>query len=280
MARADGAPFRGPHLFLFPFRWLAYIPAAMWPPRSSAHAPLIMALALLATGCAGPRTAHRPTALRISYAYAFLALRAERVQGEDLQRARALRKRAGRHYMRALEQGLARLERRHPGFTAQLSRNPGEAVAVTTLVDVPLLYWTGAALGTAISVFKDRPEMLIRLPEIGALAFRVTELQPGYLDGAAYELLMLYEAGRPAMMGGSLALAKHYYERALTYSQGNSVSLFVGYGESISVQEQDRETFVRMLERALEVKAGGVANRLARRRARWLLQRADDLFIL
>ncbi|MCH7729847.1 MAG: hypothetical protein IH991_25760, partial [Planctomycetes bacterium] len=37
---------------------------------------------------------------------------------------------------------------------------------------------------------------------------------------------------------------------------------------------------VQMLERALAVKAGGAANRLARRRARWLLQRVDDLFIL
>ena len=239
----------------------------------------MLALTLLATGCAGPGAAHRPTALRTSYAYAFLAVRAERVQGEDLHRARALRKRAGKHYLRAMEKGLARLERRHPGFTATLVRNPGEAVAMATLEDVPLLYWTGASLGAAISVSKDRPDMLIRVPQIGALAFRVTELQPGYLDGAAYELLMLYEAGRPAMMGGSLTLAKHYYEQALAHSQGNSISLFVGYGESICVQEQDRETFVLMLKRALEVEASGVANRLAQRRARWLLQRVDDLFI-
>ena len=121
--------------------------------------------------------------------------------------------------------------------------------------------------------------MLIRLPQVGALAHRVTELQPDYMDGAAYELLMTYEASRPAMMGGSLTLAKHYYEVALSYSQGRSAGLFVSYGESICVQEQDRKGFVAMMERARAVKAGGVMNRMARKRARWLLKRIDDLFI-
>ncbi|MFB0517634.1 MAG: TRAP transporter TatT component family protein, partial [Candidatus Neomarinimicrobiota bacterium] len=134
-------------------------------------------------------------------------------------------------------------------------------------------------LGSAIGLSKDKPEMLIRLPQVGALAHRVTELQPDYLEGAAYELLMVYEASRPAMMGGSLALAKHYYEQALSYSQGKSASLFVSYGEHICVQEQDREQFKAMMNRALAVKAGGITNRLAKRRARWLLKRIDDLFL-
>ncbi len=235
---------------------------------------------MLVSACAGPRAAHRRTAAHTAYAYAFLATKAERIQGRDLQRARRIRVRAKRHYIRALEMGLARLDQRHPGFAEALQQNPGEAIALTTAEDVPLLYWTGASLGAAIGLSKDKPAMLIRLPQVGALAFRVTELQPGYLDGAAFELLMLYEASRPAMMGGSLPLAKHYYEQALSYSQGRSASLFLGYGESICVREQDREQFVTMLERALAVRAGGITNRMAKRRARWLLQRADDLFIL
>ncbi|MEE9162861.1 MAG: TRAP transporter TatT component family protein, partial [Candidatus Neomarinimicrobiota bacterium] len=145
--------------------------------------------------------------MHTAYGYAFLASRAERIQGHDLQRARRIRVRARRHYIRALEVGLERLDRRHPGFAETLQRNPGEAVALATAEDVPLLYWTGASLGAAIGLSKDKPEMLIRLPQVGALAFRVTELTPGYLDGAGFELLMLYEAGRPTMMGGSLPLA-------------------------------------------------------------------------
>jgi len=213
------------------------------------------------------------------YAYAFLAKRAERIQENNLHRARKIFARARKHYTSAYQTGLARLDERHPGFTAALVRNPGEAVAIATVEDVPLLYWTAAALGSAIGLSKDQPEMIIRLPQVGALAHRVTELQPDYMEGAAYELLMIYEASRPSMMGGSLTLAKHYYEVALSHSQGSSAGLYVSYGESICVQEQDREGFVTMMERAQAVKAGGVMNRMAKKRARWLLKRIDDLFL-
>lgn len=239
----------------------------------------LLAVSLLATGCAGPRAAHRKAAMHTGYAYVFLARRAERIQEDNLHRARKIWTRARKHYTRAYQAGLARLEERHPGFIDTLTWNPGGAADMATAEDVPLLYWTAAALGSAIGLSKDRPEMLIRLLQVGTLAHRVTELQPDYLDGAAYELLMIYEASRPAMMGGSLALAKHYYEQALSYSQGRSAGLFASYGESICVQEQDREGFVAMMERALAVKAGGVTNRLAKKRARWLLKRIDNFFL-
>lgn len=242
-------------------------------------APWFLAAVILATGCAGPRTVHRKTAVHTGYAYVFLAKRAERIQENNLRRARKIYTRARKHYTKAYQAGLARLEERHPGFTAAMTQNPGEAVAMTTVEDVSLLYWTAAALGSAIGLSKDQPGMIIRLPQVGALAYRVTEMEPDYMDGAAYELLMVFEASRPAMMGGSLALAKHYYELAYSCSQGRSAGLFVSYGESICVQEQDREQFIEMMERALGVKAGGVTDRLAKRRARWLLKRIDDLFL-
>jgi hypothetical protein len=181
--------------------------------------------------------------------------------------------------VKAFEAGLAQLEERHSGFDTTLMKNPGEAVAMTTKEDVPLLYWTAAALGSAIGLSKDRPEMLIRTVQIGALAHRVTELQPNYMDGAAYELLMIYEASRPGMMGGSIKLAKHYYEQALSISKGKSAGLFVSYGEVICVREQDREQFIAMMQKALAVKSGGVMNRMAKRRAKWQLKRINDLFL-
>ncbi|UCH09061.1 MAG: hypothetical protein JSU61_07370 [Fidelibacterota bacterium] len=251
----------------------------MQPLQSRTAVVSLLTIILLATGCAGPQAAHRSTAVHTGYAYAFLSKRAERVQEKNLQRARRMYARARTHYVKAFEAGLAQLEERHPGFDLSLMKNPGEAIAMTTYEDVPLLYWTAAALGSAIGLSKDRPDMLIRTVQIGALAHRVTELQPDYMDGAAFELLMIYEASRPGMMGGSIKLAKHYYEQALAYSKGESAGLFVSYGEAICVQEQDREQFKAMMKKALSVKKGGVMNRMAKRRARWLLKRMDDLFL-
>ncbi|MCK4578731.1 MAG: hypothetical protein KAU50_08065 [Candidatus Marinimicrobia bacterium] len=240
---------------------------------------LLSSVFFLALSCAGSRVAHTGPALHTGYAYAFLITRAEKVQDDNYFKARKIRVRARRHYVKAFEAGLAKLEKRHPGFRDSLEKNPGGAVQTAGKVDVPLLYWTSASLGAAISLSKDRPEMLIKMPQVGALAFRITELWPDYEQGAAYQLLMIYEAGRPAMMGGSVKLAKHYYAKAREIAGDNSPSLLVAYAESICVQEQDRIKFVAMLEDALALKARGPANRLAHKRARWLLGRVDELFL-
>ena len=245
-------------------------------PRMLAVSGLIAALA---SGCAGPGATHRSAALHTGYAYVFLAAKAERLQDEHYYKALKKWQQARKHYVKGYEAGLAALEKRHPGFAAAINRMPAEAIAMTTADDVDLLYWTAASLGATIGLSKDRPGWIVRLPQVGSLAFRVTELDPGYGDGAGYQLLMVYEASRPAMMGGSVKLAKHYYKQALNYAGESSAALFVAYSETICVQEQDRKTFVAMLERALAVKTGGTMNKLSRRRARWLLDRIDELFI-
>jgi hypothetical protein len=233
----------------------------------------------LMNGCAGPGAAHRPTAVHTGYAYAFLSRPADRVQEQNLQRARKMRGKAKEHYIKAWEAGMTELEARHPGISEALIKNPGEAITATTIEDVDLLYWTAAALGSAIALSKDNPAMLIRLAQLNTMAYRVVQLDSTYGNGSGFELMMILEAGRPAMMGGSVALAKHYYEQSLTISQGTHAGAFVSYGEAICVQEQDRDTFIAMMERALAVKGGGIMNRMAKRRARWLLSRVDDLFL-
>ncbi len=240
---------------------------------------LLLISVLLLNGCAGTRGSHRKAALHTGYAYAYLSNRADKFRDKDFRKARKIDARARKHYIKAFQHGLMKLEQRYPGFSDTLAANPGRAMTWTARADVPLLYWTGAALGAAIGLSKDRPDMLIRLPQVGAMAFRVTELWPDYKGGAAFQLLMIYEASRSGLLGGSISLAKYYYEQALSFSKGHNASLFVSYAESICVQEQNRAEFVSMLEKALAIKAGGTENRLARKRARWLLRRTDDLFL-
>ena len=230
---------------------------------------------------AGPpgKAQQRKAITHTAWAYVFLSSKIERVEETNLTRSRKLSAKAARHYERAYFYGLEGLERRHPGFVSILEKNPGDAITLTFEEDVPLLYWTAAALGSAVGLSKDRPDMLIRLPQVGALAHRAAQLQPNFMNGAIYELLMLYEASRPGMLGGSVALAKRYYQQALDISGGGGASLFVSYATTICVQEQDRECFIAMLSRALEVKGGGPTSRMARKRAKWLLERVDDYFL-
>lgn len=240
---------------------------------------ILLIVAILLSGCAGPNTARRQSAFHTGYAYAFLSAKADRLVDDDYFKAQKKYNKARVHYIKGWKRGMAGLEANHPGFGEALDKNPGDAIMMTDAGDLDLLYWTAASLGASIGLSLDKPDMIIRLPQVGIMAYRISELQPNYNNGAAWELLMAYEASRPAMMGGSIKLARHYYEEALKYSKGQSAGLFVSYGENICVQQQDRAAFEEMMNRALAVKGGGIINRMARSRAKWLLSRLDELFL-
>jgi predicted anti-sigma-YlaC factor YlaD len=62
------------------------------------------------------------------------------------------------------------------------------------------------------------------------------------------------------------------------------VSAFVNFAETVSVAQQDRREFERLLREALAVDPDAVpdmrlANLVYQKRARWLLGRIDELFV-
>jgi hypothetical protein len=93
---------------------------------------------------------------------------ADEMEEQDLDKALALRARARRLYIRARDYGLRGLEVRYPDFGKSLRANPQAAVALTKVSDVPLLYWTAASWGLAISVSKDQPELIADQPQVEA----------------------------------------------------------------------------------------------------------------
>jgi hypothetical protein len=134
------------------------------------------------------------------YSYAFVADEAERLTDVDLDRARALRLRARRLYLRAAEYGFRALEVKHPGFEHALTMDPRGAVkriaAKSPARNVPLLYWTAAALGLAASVAIDDAALLARLPEVEAMLDRALELDEAWDDGALYEFKLIAAGAR------------------------------------------------------------------------------------
>ena len=113
------------------------------------------------------------------YSYAYVAYAAEITADEDLDRARALRVRARRLYLRGFDYCMRALERSYPGLTRALAGPPDTAVSVFRTDDrerdVPLIYWSAASLGLAISASKHDAAMLGRLPEVRALLDRALE---------------------------------------------------------------------------------------------------------
>jgi hypothetical protein len=130
--------------------------------------------------------------------------------------------------------------------------NPAAAVAKIDpkhrTRDLPLLYWTAAALGLAISASIDDAALLARLPEVEALLDRALALDEAWDAGALHEFKVIVAGGQPGRSGDKAAIDAHY-TRALELSKGASAGLFVAYAEAVSLPAQNKEEFRTMLRR-------------------------------
>ena len=216
------------------------------------------------------------------YAYAYVQNDADVIESQDLDRATALRMRARRLYLRGRDFGLRGLDVRYPKFSENLRRDPPAAVKVARKEDVPLLYWTAASWGSAISVAKDNPDLIADQLIVEALIDRALELDPDFDFGAIHGFLINYELARQGASGDPVARARKHFYRVVELTKGQSASPFVTLAEALSVQNQDRAEFESMLKRALAVDPDArpewrLQNLIVQRRARWLLAREDDL---
>jgi len=219
------------------------------------------------------------------YSYAFVQSEADLVEDSDFAKASAMRDRAARLYLRARDYGLRGLALKRPEFAAELARAPRPAVRSCQAGDVPLLYWTAAAWGAAISLSKDKPERVAELPQVEALIDRALELDERFDSGAIHAFLIPFEMGRPGTAGDPAERARQHYLRAMELSGGQSAAPLVNYAESVCIQKQDLAQFKSLLEQALGIDPASrpewrLANLIAQARARWLLGRVDELFLI
>jgi predicted anti-sigma-YlaC factor YlaD len=217
------------------------------------------------------------------YAYGALQQEADLVEGQDLARATALRNRARKLYLRGLDYGFRGLEVDLPDLRRRLQADPQHALDAARQEHVPLLYWTAAAWGAAISISKADPELSADQTRAEALMRRALALDEGFESGAIHDFFIAYEGGR-ASVGGSLAEARKHLERSLELSRGRRAAPLVSFAETVSVARQDKAEFTQLLDRALAIDPDAapefrLANLLAQRRARWLLGRIDELFV-
>jgi predicted anti-sigma-YlaC factor YlaD len=209
------------------------------------------------------------------YAYAFIALEADRIESTDAKAAQRMRERAARLYARAKRHAMAALEQHRPGFAEALA---GKASALQLPADqVAVAYWAAAAWGAYISLSKDQPDAVADLPQAIALARLAWARDPDHGDGALASLMGSFEAARP---GGSMRQAETYFNRAIAAGAGRSAGPWVAKAETLALAAGDRAGFEAMLRQAISIATGhpSLANALMRERAQWLLDSADDRF--
>lgn len=219
------------------------------------------------------------------YAYAFVQQEADETEDKDLAAASEMRTRARKLYLRARNYGLRGLEVNHHGFEKALRANPVEAVKEARRADVPLLYWTAVSWAAAISLSKDNPELIADLPIVEALIDRALELNEGFDYGSIHSFLITYEMSRQGLEGKPEDQARKHFERAVELSGAQLAGPFVSLAESVSVQKQNIVEFKDLLHRALTINPDArpewrLVNLVMQRRAKWLLGRVDQLFLV
>ena len=217
------------------------------------------------------------------YAYAFVQLDADTIESTHYELASRLHTRALKLFLRARDYGLRGLEVKHRGITRELQSHPDAAVRQLGAREVPWIFWTAAAWGSAINLGKDRPDLTADIDVVRALLSRGLSLDERYERGAFHEAMIVMEALPPAM-GGSPQRARQHFERAVALSGGAKPGPFVTLAQSVSVAAQDRREFRELLGKALAVDpekdpSDRLQTILLQSKARALLAREDELFL-
>jgi predicted anti-sigma-YlaC factor YlaD len=218
------------------------------------------------------------------YTYAFVRQEADEMEPKDITVSLEIKARARRLFLRARNYGLRALEINHRGFGTELNADPKQAVKAAKAVDVPLLYWTAASWGLAMTLSKHDMELIADQPTVEALIDRALELDEAFEQGAIHSFLISYEMVRQGGESDPAARARRHFDRAMALSGGFQAGPLVALAESVSVAKQDRREFQSLLERALAVDVNArtefrLVNLIMQRRARWLLSRIDELFL-
>lgn len=214
------------------------------------------------------------------YSFAFVAFEAEQVEARDAKAAERLRQRAARLYERAHRHAMQALEFAHPGFARALASPQAADWPKLPAAEAGLAYWAAASWGGWIALAKDDPETVADLPLAVRLAGLAWAADPDWGQGALTGLMASFEAARP---GGNPAQALRWFDQAIAQAGDNAAGALVGKAEGYAQPAGDRALFEQLLGRALAVREApdsplALQNEVMRRRARWLLDKADDLF--
>lgn len=214
------------------------------------------------------------------YSYAFVAFDAEQIEAQDAKAAERLRRRATTLYARAHRHAMAALERASPGFAVALAKPKEEDWPKLKPEQIGLAYWAAAAWGGWISLAKDDPDVLADLPLAARLAERAWSVAPDWGQGALTGLLGSFEAARP---GGNPTQALAYFDLAIAQGGDKNLGPLLGKAEGHALPAGQRALFESLLRQSLTIEEApgsplASQNEMLRRRARWLLEKADDLF--
>jgi len=205
-----------------------------------------------------------------SYASAF-------IQDEDKVYATALYAKAREYALRALEQN---------GFKNPATRPFDDfenGLYDLGKKDVPYLFWAASCWGSWISLNQGSMEAMAELPRVELLMKRVLELDEAFYYGGAHIFMGVLDASKPRVAGGDLDRARDHFLKAIELGDGKFLMARVYYANYYAKKAFDRELFISILEKVLEIPADitpelTLLNSVAHTRAKEMLTQVNEYF--
>ena len=224
--------------------------------------------------------------LFVMYANAFVQGPAEMLDPIDYYEERLeAQDRAKLLYLRGKTHLYSALEQKYPGFS-KASVADGTLAPILKKCkkdDVPLLYWAVAGGLSAYSIDVFDFDLGSSIPEWGEMIARAYELDPDFNNGAIDDFYILFYASLPKDLGGDKEKADMHFMRAIEKTKGHSAGPYVSYAQAVCIPAQNYDSFQENLLKALAIDpdedpSSRLVNILAQKKARYLLDNADEYF--
>ncbi len=227
----------------------------------------------------------RTGSLYIMYANAFLQNPAEMLPEKELEKQEFLLNRAKNLYLRGRDIVLHALDKKYPGFLKNMNEKKyDQALAPMKKEDAPFLYWGAAGWMGAYAIEPLDMKIGLTMPGAKAMMERVLQVDNNFEKGTIHDFYVSYYGAMPGNMGGDASKAREHYKKALEAAGGKTTSPHLSLATTVSVNEQNYKEFKELLNKVLEVDPDAdpgnrLVNILNQRRARWLLEHANDFFV-
>jgi hypothetical protein len=200
------------------------------------------------------------------------------VEDVDAERAKVL-------YVRARDYGLKSLKK-NKKFAEAFDQDQAafkKSLEQFGKEDVPMIFWTANAWGNLINVSISDPSVLGDLPKVNAMMEFVLKNEETYFYGSAHLYFAAILATTPKNLGGKPDSARYHFEKCFEIGKNTFVLPHVYMAKSYCVQMQDKELFQRLLTTVEEASLDSLpeqrlVNAIAKRKARKLSEKIDDLF--
>ena len=215
--------------------------------------------------------------LLINAAQLYAAYASAFIQDEDEAYARTLFARAKDYALRALEQNGFKNPSTGPfdDFEARLP-DLGKK-------DVPYVFWAASCWGSWISLNQGSMEAMAELPRVEMMMKKVLELDEAFYYGGAHIFMGVLDASRPRVAGGDLDRARDHFLKAIELCDRKFLMARVYYADYYAKKAFDRELFISILEKVLEIPADitpelTLLNSVAHTKAKEMLDQVDEYF--